>query len=51
MKIGEIIEILIVEKDKYGFGDHRKEALEEACCILARLPRMEEADIYEPVRN
>ncbi len=51
MKIGEIVEILISEKDKYVFGDYRKDALEEACCILGRLPRMEEATTYEPVKD
>lgn len=51
MIIGEIVEILIREKDNYSFGDYRKEALEEACNLLDKLPRMEEATIYEPLKN
>lgn len=49
MKIGEIVEILIREKDNYSFGDYRKEAIEEACNLLDRLPAEEEATTYEPV--
>lgn len=49
MKIGEIVEILIREKDKYSFGDYRKEAIEEACNLLDRLSAQEEATTYEPV--
>lgn len=51
MKIGEIVEILIRIKDNYGFGDCRKEAIEEACNLLDKLPQMEEADEYEPIKN
>lgn len=51
MIIGEIVEILIREKDNYSFGDYRKEALEEACNLLDKLPRMEEATTYEPLKN
>lgn len=51
MKIGEIVEILIREKDNYGFGDCRKEAMEEACNLLDKLPSQEEATTYEPVKN
>lgn len=51
MKIGEIVETLIEIKDNYGFGDYRKDAIEEACNLLDRLPRMEEASTYEPVKN
>lgn len=51
MKIGEIVEILIRVKDDYGYGDFRKEAVEEACNLLDKLPRMEEATEYEPVKN
>lgn len=43
MKIGEVVEILIQVKDDYGFGDYKKEAVEEACNLLNRLPRNEEA--------
>lgn len=51
MKIGEIVEILIREKDKYNFGDYRKEAIEEACNLLDKLPGMEEATTYEPLKD
>lgn len=48
MKIGEIVEILIRVKDNYTYGDYRKQAIEEACNLLDKLPRMEEAREYEP---
>ena len=51
MKIGEIVEILIREKDKYTYGDYRKRAIEEACNLLDRLPGMEEATTYEPLKD
>ena len=51
MKIGEIVEILIRAKDNYTYGDYRKQAIEEACNLLDRLPRMEEATTYEPFEN
>lgn len=51
MKIGVITEILIRIKDDYSFGDYRKEAIEEACNLLDRLPRHEEAITYEPFKN
>jgi hypothetical protein len=51
MKIGEIVEILIREKDVYTYGDFRREAIEEACNLLDRLPPQEEATTYEPFKN
>ena len=48
MKIGEIVEILIRIKDNYGYSDYRREALEETCNLLDKLPRMEETKDYEP---
>lgn len=51
MKIGEIVEVLIGEKDNYSFGDRRKKAIEEACNLLDKLPRREEATTYEPLKN
>lgn len=48
MKIGEIVEILIRVKDDYGYSDFRKEAVEEACNLLDKLPAQEEATTYEP---
>lgn len=47
MKIGEIVETLISVKKDYPFGDYRKKAVEEACNLLDRLPRMAEADSSE----
>lgn len=51
MKIGEIVEILIRIKDNYGYSDYRREALEETCNLLDKMPRMEEAKDYEPIKN
>lgn len=51
MKIGEIVEILIREKDNYTHEDYRKQAIEEACNLLDRLLGMEEATTYEPIKN
>lgn len=51
MLIGEIVEILIREKDKYVYGDYRKQAIEETCNLLDKLPGMEEATTYEPLEN
>lgn len=51
MKIGEIVEILIRVKDDYSYTDYRKQAIEEACNLLDKLPSMEEAREYEPVKN
>lgn len=48
MKVGEVVEILIRVKDDYGYGDFRREAVEQACNMLDKLPRMEEATEYEP---
>lgn len=47
MKIGEIVEALIQIKDDYGFGDYRRDAVEEVCNLLDKLPRHEEACTYE----
>lgn len=51
MRIGEIVEILIRIKDDYTFGDVRKEAVEEACNLLDKLPAQEEATTYESFQN
>lgn len=51
MKIGEIVEILIREKDKYLYSDYRREAIEETCNLLDKLPSQEEASTYEPFKN
>ena len=49
MKIGEIVEILIRVKDDYSYTDYRKQAIQQPCNLLHKLPRMEEAREYEPV--
>lgn len=51
MKIGEIVEILIREKDKYLYSDYRRKAIEEACNLLDKFPLQEEASTYEPFKN
>ena len=48
MKIGEIVEKLIIVKGDYAFEDFRNEAIEEACNVLSRLPRMADASTYDP---
>lgn len=51
MRIGEIVEILIREKDNYTYEDYRRQAIEETCNLLDKLPRGEEATTYEPLKN
>lgn len=51
MKIGEIVERLISIKDDYDLLSFEYEAVLEACNLLDKLPRMEEAAAYEPVKN
>ena len=53
MIIGAIVEELIYLRDKYreDLTRHQDEAICEACNLLDRLPRMEEATTYEPVKN
>lgn len=51
MKIGEIVEVLICVKDAYQHGDYEKEAVEQACNLLDRLPSQEEATTYNPLKN
>ncbi|MCD8150561.1 MAG: hypothetical protein LUE92_13595 [Clostridiales bacterium] len=51
MKIGEIVEILIVIKDQQHTRSIEEEALIEACNLLDRLPSGEEATTYEPIKN
>lgn len=51
MIIGEIVEILIREKDKYLYGDYRRQAIEETCNLLDKLPREKEATTYEPLKD
>lgn len=51
MKFGEVVEILFRIKDNYGYGDYRRQALEEACIVLDKFPRMEEVSKCESVKN
>lgn len=46
MRIGEIVEYLIGIKDDYPPGSTQEEAVIEACNLLDKLPRMEEATKY-----
>ena len=46
MLIGEIVEYLIGIKDDYPRGSAQEEAVIEACNLLDKLPRMEEATQY-----
>lgn len=52
MIIGEIVERLIGIKDGHDdLYSTEYRAIVEACNLLARMPRMEEATSYEPVKN
>lgn len=51
MKIGEVVEILIRVKDDYGYFDYRRQAVEEACNLLDKLPRMEERRIMKAINK
>lgn len=48
MKIGEIVETLIMVKDEYSYMDYRKQAVVGVCNLTDKLPRMEEEREYEP---
>ena len=48
MKIGEVVEILIDIKDRQRVLSREEEAIIEACNILEKLPRLEEATNYDP---
>lgn len=52
MIIGEIVERLIGIKDSNEqLLSYEYEAILEACNLLDKLPRMEEATTYAPVKN
>lgn len=52
MIIGEIVEKLIGIKDDHDdLHSTEYEAIIEACNLLDKLPRLEEARNYEPVQN
>lgn len=49
MKIGEIVERLIGIKNDYDLLSFEYEAVLQACNLLDKLPRLEEATAYEPI--
>lgn len=49
MKIGEIVEILISIKDRQRILSREEAAIIEACNLLSRLPRSEEATTADVV--
>ena len=52
MIIGEIVERLIgIKDDHVDLYSAESQAILEACNVLAKLPRLEEATTYEPVQN
>ena len=51
MKIGMIVEILIGLRDGRQLDSVEDQAVIEACNLMDRLPRMEEAQTYEPIKN
>lgn len=48
MKIGEVVERLIYIKDHADLLDGDYQAVIEACNLLDKLPRLEEARSYNP---
>lgn len=51
MIIGEIVERLIGIKDSHDLLSFEYEAILEACNLLDKLPRLEEANAYAPIKN
>lgn len=51
MKIGEIVERLIGIKDSHDLLSFEYEAVLEACNLLDKLPRLEEASTYAPIKD
>lgn len=51
MIIGQVVELLIGIKDQAPLLSMEEEAVIEACNLLDKLPRMEEATTYEPLKN
>lgn len=52
MIIGEIVEVLINLKDQSeGLTSREYQAVIEACNVLERLPRMEEATTYAQIKD
>lgn len=51
MIIGELVERLISIRDSHDLWLHEQETIEEACNLLDKLPRLEEATEYAPIKN
>lgn len=51
MKIGDLVEVLIELRKDVPVRSLRDEALIEACNLLDKLPRLEEATTYAPLSN
>ena len=51
MKIGEVVEVLISLRSTVEILSREEEAIIEACNLLAKLPRLEEASEYKPVKR
>jgi len=51
MTIGEVVEHLIVIKKWNQLTNNEEEAINQACNLLDKLPRMKEASTYEPKQN
>lgn len=53
MVIGALIEELIYIKNKYSgeFSMSEEDTINETCNLLEKLPRLEEATEYEPIKN
>ena len=53
MIIGAVVEELIYIRDKFRgeLTRNQDEAICEACKLMDRLPRMEEATTYEPIKD
>ena len=51
MIIGEVVEVLIGMRKNCEIMSREEEALIQACNVLDKLPRLEEATTYEPVKN
>lgn len=51
MIIGELVERLIGIKDSHDLWSHEQDAIEQACNLLDKLPRLEEATEYAPIKN
>lgn len=51
MIIGEVVEVLISLRSTVKILSREEEAIIEACNLLAKLPRLEEASEYMPINK